>query len=203
MLKKVVSGIAAGLCISLGGAVFLSAENKVVGAVAFTIGLLSICYYGLSLYTGKVGYLFEKHDGEAFAVLLYGLLGNLIATVCGGLLLRFSLPAMAGKAEAVCAAKLEKDALTVFLLGAFCGILVYIAVDLFRDRKTVLGILIGIPVFILCGFEHSIADMFYLAAAGQFTLRALVFVLLVIAGNSAGALIFDRLLFFAGAKEKK
>ena len=201
MLKKTLSGIAAGLCISLGGTVFLAAENKTVGAVAFTIGLLSICYYGLSLYTGKVGYLFEKHDGEAFSVLFLGLLGNLIGTAACGLLLRVCLPAVAEKAETVCAAKLEKDALTVFLLGCFCGILVYIAVNLYRDKKTVLGILIGIPVFILSGFEHSVADMFYLAAAGQFTLRALVFVLLVIAGNSVGALVFDRLLAGAGVKK--
>ena len=201
MLKKTVSGIAAGLCISLGGAVFLSAENKVVGAVAFTIGLLSICYYGLSLYTGKVGYLFEKHDKEAFSVLFLGLLGNFIGTAVCGLIMRHILPAVAQKAESICAAKLEKDALSVFLLGAFCGVLVYIAVNLFRDKKTVLGILIGIPVFILSGFEHSIADMFYMAAAGEFSLRALVFILLVIAGNSVGALVFDRLLAGAGVKK--
>ena len=201
MVKKIVSGIAAGLCISLGGAVFLAAENKVVGAVAFTIGLLSICYYGLSLYTGKVGYLFEKHDKEAFSVLFLGLLGNFIGTAVCGLIMRHILPAVAQKAECICAAKLEKDALTVFLLGAFCGILVYIAVNLFRDKKTVLGILIGIPVFILSGFEHSIADMFYMAAAGEFSLRALVFILLVIAGNSVGALVFDRLLAGAGVKK--
>ena len=89
----------------------------------------------------------------------------------------------------------------MFLLGCFCGILVYVAVNLFRDKKTVLGILIGIPVFILSGFEHSIADMFYMAAAGEFSLRALVFILLVIAGNSAGALVFDRLLHFSGVKK--
>ena len=88
MLKKTLSGVTAGLLISIGGAVFLSAENKVVGAVAFTIGLLSICYYGLSLYTGKVGYLFEKHDKEALSVLFLGLLGNLIGSVCSGLLVQ-------------------------------------------------------------------------------------------------------------------
>ena len=201
MLKKTLSGVTAGLLISIGGAVFLSAENKVVGAVAITIGLLSICYYGLSLYTGKVGYLFEKHDKEALSVLFLGLLGNLIGSVCSGLLVQICLPQAVEKAKTICAAKLEKDLLPVFLLGAFCGILVYVAVNLYRDKKTVLGILIGIPVFILCGFEHSIADMFYLAAAGQFTLRALVFVLIVLAGNSAGALVFDRLLAGSGAKK--
>ena len=85
--------------------------------------------------------------------------------------------------------------------GAFCGMLVYIAVNLFRDKKTPLGILIGIPVFILSGFEHSIADAFYFAAAGICSGKAILFILLVILGNSIGALIFDRLLFFAGLKK--
>jgi len=201
MLKKIASGFTAGLAISIGGTVFLSCENKVVGAVAFTIGLLSICYYGLSLYTGKVGYLFDKHDKEAFSVLFLGLLGNFLGTLVCGLIMRKILPAVGEKAAAVCAPKLEKDLLTVFLLACFCGILVYIAVNLFRDKKTVLGILIGIPVFILSGFEHSIADMFYMAAAGEFTLRALVFILTVIAGNSVGALVFDRLLAASGVKK--
>ena len=171
MLRKIISGITAGLLIGIGGTVFLACENKVVGAVAFTIGLLSICYYGLSLYTGKIGYMFAKHDGEAWAVLLLGLLGNLIGALVTGLLIREALPAIGEKAAALGTAKLEQTALQTLVRACFCGILVYVAVNLFRDKKTVLGILIGIPVFILSGFEHSVADMFYMAAAGEFSLR--------------------------------
>ena len=201
MLSKISSGICAGILISIGGSVFLACDNKYVGAVMFSVALLCICIKGYSLYTGKIGFIPEKHDKEALSVLFLGLLGNLIGSVCSGLLVQICLPQAAEKAKTICAAKLEKDLLPVFLLGAFCGILVYVAVNLYRDKKTVLGILIGIPVFILCGFEHSIADMFYLAAAGQFTLRALVFVLIVLAGNSAGALVFDRLLAGSGVKK--
>ena len=121
MLKKIASGFTAGLAISLGGTVFLSCENKVVGAVAFTIGLLSICYYGLSLYTGKVGYLFEKHDGEALSVLFLGLLGNFIGTVVCGLVMRHILPAAAEKAESICAAKLEKDSASAAQAAPWCS----------------------------------------------------------------------------------
>jgi len=46
-----------------------------------------------------------------------------------------------------------------------------------------------VPVFILAGFEHSIADMFYFCAGGQFTLEALVFILVVILGNAVGGII--------------
>ena len=198
MLKKACSGILAGLLISIGGAVFLSCENKVVGAVGFTIGLISVCYYGANLYTGRIGYLFDKHDKEALTDLVFGLLGNLIGTVCCGLLMG---PMKGEAARALCGGKLSQAPLETLLRAAFCGMLVYIAVNLFRDKKTVLGIVIGIPVFILSGFEHSIADAFYFAAAGEFTGQAALFILLVLIGNSVGALVFDRLLKGAGLKK--
>lgn len=197
MLKKIISGITAGLLIAIGGTVFLACENKVVGAVAFTIGLLSICHYGLSLYTGKIGYMFDRHDGEAWAVLLLGLLGNLIGALVTGLLIREALPTIGEKAAALGSAKLEQTALQTLIRASFCGILVYVAVNLFRDKKTVLGILIGIPVFILSGFEHSIADMFYFFAGGHFSLPVWGFLGLAVLGNSIGALVFDRLLHYS------
>ena len=197
MLKQVFSGILAGLLVSLGGAVFLSASDKTVGAVGFTIGLLSVCHYGANLYTGRVGYLFERKKG-AFPELFLGLFGNVIGTVLTGLAL-LSLKGEAAKA--LCEAKLLQPAGETLIRALFCGMLVYIAVNLFRDRKTVLGILIGIPVFILSGFEHSIADVFYFAAAGMCSGKVLLFLLIVLAGNSAGALLFDRILFYAGLKK--
>ena len=199
MLKKVCSGILAGLMISIGGAVFLSCADKTVGSVGFTIGLLGVCFYGANLYTGRIGYLFDRHDRDGIADLVFGLIGNLIGTTLCGLLLH----QMKGEAAAaVCEAKLAQTALDTVIRGAFCGMLVYIAVNLFRDKKTPLGILVGIPVFILSGFEHSIADAFYFAAAGNFSGKTLLFILLVILGNSIGALIFDRLLWAAGLKKK-
>ena len=91
MLNKIASGVCAGILISIGGSVFLSCENKVIGALLFTVALLCICYKGYSLFTGKVGYLPEKADKEAFSVLLLGLLGNAIGTVCCGFLLRVAV----------------------------------------------------------------------------------------------------------------
>ncbi|MBQ4425359.1 MAG: formate/nitrite transporter family protein [Lachnospiraceae bacterium] len=199
MLKKTCSGILAGLLISLGGTVFLSCQDKVVGSVGFTIGLLAVCFYGANLYTGRIGYLFDKHDKDGLTDLVFGLLGNLIGTVCCGLLLG---PMKGEAARALCDAKLGQAPSETLLRAAFCGMLVYIAVNLFRDKKTVLGIVIGIPVFILSGFEHSIADAFYFAAAGTFSGQAALFILLVLLGNSIGALLFDRLLKGAGLKKQ-
>ena len=96
------------------------------------------------------------------------------------------------------------------ILGALCGILVYIAVDFFKsddDKKAFNKYLIvftAIPAFILCGFEHSVADMFYFAASGQlYTGKGIVYILLVTVGNLVGAVVFHVVRKFVTAQVKK
>ncbi len=199
MLKKVLSGVQAGIMISIGGAVFLACDNKYVGAGLFTVALLTICIKGYSLYTGKIGFIPEKHDKEAFSVLLLGLLGNVLATTACGYLIRFGLPALGETAEAVCTGKLGQSFLQTLIRGFFCGVLMYVAVSVWRDKQKIVGILFCIPVFILAGFEHSIADMFYFAASGIVSLRAFAFIWTVILGNSIGGMVLP----FLGMGKKK
>ena len=193
MLKKSASGVAAGICICLGGAVFLAVENRVVGAVLFSVALLSICLKGYALFTGKVGFLPEDHSPSAVETLLLALLGNAVATILGGLLIRAALPNLGKAALALCQAKLTQPWWGTLVRGSFCGILMYLAVSTWRESKTPLGILFCIPVFILSGFEHSIADIFYFAASGHISLRAFVFIWLVILGNALGAVLLPLL----------
>ena len=56
LLPCAVRGVLAGLMISIGGYVYLGCENRVVGAVFFTVGLITITLFGFDLYTGKIGY---------------------------------------------------------------------------------------------------------------------------------------------------
>ncbi|MDO4851894.1 MAG: formate/nitrite transporter family protein [Clostridia bacterium] len=193
MLKKLCSGIAAGVCICLGGSVFLACENRIVGAVLFSVALLCICLKGYALFTGKVGYVPEAHDQESVSVLLLALLGNAIGTVAGGYLIRAALPNLGAAAETICLAKLNQVWWATLVRGCFCGVLMYLAVSTYRDNKTPLGILFCIPVFILSGFEHSIADIFYFAASGIVSLPAFGFLWLVIIGNAIGGMLLPLL----------
>ena len=188
MLKKTVSGILSGILVSIGGAVFLACENRVVGAVMFSVALLSICYMGYSLYTGKIGFMTEKHDREAFRILLFGLLGNVIGTILSGLVLKLAIPSMREAANTLAEGKLLQPWYGTLVRGFFCGILMYLAVGIFRGHKTPVGILFCIPVFILSGFEHSIADVFYFACSDVLNLKTILFILLVILGNTLGSL---------------
>ncbi len=196
ILQNFVNGILAGIMIAVGGTVFLacfgdgSMLNKTIGAFFFSIALLCICYKGYSLYTGKIGFIPEKHDGAAFSVLLWGLLGNLIATVLLGLTLRAAIPNIAGAAETICTAKLTQAWWQTLVRGIFCGILMYLAVSIFRDKKSISGILFCVPVFILAGFEHSIANMFYFGAAGMFfSLETIIYLAIVVLGNTIGGML--------------
>ena len=74
MGKKCISvfllAVLAGLAISIGGCIFLGTENKIVGALFFTVGLYIIVLNGLYLYTGKIGYLATVEDKLAYLPVL-------------------------------------------------------------------------------------------------------------------------------------
>ena len=185
---SLIDGVLAGAMVSIGGAVLLSCDNRVVGAVLFCIALLSICWFGFNLYTGKVGFLLADHSRAAMTQAFVGLLGNALGTLLFGLLIAAALPQLREAALTACEKRLTQLPWQTLLRGFFCGMLMYTAVWSFRERKTPLGILFCIPVFVLSGFEHSIADMFYFALAGLFRLQSLWFLLLVVLGNSLGGL---------------
>ena len=204
MLRKTVSGIFAGTMISIGGCVFLSCMgmNKILAACLFSVALLCICMQGYSLYTGKIGFILSDYSGDAVSTLLLGLLGNTIATLLFGIALSYAIPSLKDAALSICEAKLEQELLSTFIRSSFCGMLMYQAVSIFKNQgKNVIGILFCIPVFILSGFEHSIANMFYFAAAGIFSVDMIIYILVVILGNSAGAIFFDLPSFFKKTQE--
>ena len=81
------------------------------------------------------------------------------------------------------------DYFRIFSKGVFCGVLMFIAADYYKQKQKYLGAILAVPVFILAGFEHSIADMFYFCSAGVFTLDALAFIAVVILGNAIGGML--------------
>jgi formate/nitrite transporter FocA (FNT family) len=69
-VKTFIFGILAGISISIGGTVFLSLDNKVLGAVFFTVGLFTVCTFGFDLFTGKVCYVFDRDLPYALSVIV-------------------------------------------------------------------------------------------------------------------------------------
>ena len=193
MVKTIFGAVSAGIMIAIGGSVFLSCDSKYVGAVLFSVALLCICYLGYYLFTGKIGYLANDFSKNNILNLSVGLAFNLIVTFLLGMLISFAFPNLTEKAYIMCTAKLEQEFLITFIRAIFCGVLMYTAVEIFKEKKTPLGIIFCIPVFILCGFEHSIADMFYFGVSKIFTAKILTFELAAVLGNTVGGLILPLL----------
>lgn len=159
---------------------------KWVGAILFSIGLFTVFTFRLDLYTGKVGYAVENKPSYLVDLVVI-ILGNFV----GALIIGQMIPMPEAAEVLIVDAKLggDIDWWRVFCKGVFCGMLMFIAADYYKTQKKYLATFVCVPVFILAGFEHSIADMFYFCASGTFTLDAFLFILVVIVGNAVGGIL--------------
>ena len=193
--RTFVGGILAGISIAIGGTVFLSLENKVLGALFFTVGLFAVCTFGFNLFTGKVCYMFDQDKAYALGLPLIWL-GNLAGTFLTALAERATRvgPALAEKAQAICTVKLNDGLLSIFILSFFCNVLIWLAVEGFKNNPhpagKYLSLFFGVAVFILCGFEHCVANMYYFSVAGMWSWKTLAWVLVMTLGNAAGGVVF-------------
>lgn len=198
-VRQLVSAIIAGMLIGVGGTVFLSLQNAVVGSFLFAIGLFSIVGFQLQLFTGKIGYLIFE-EPEYLIELAITWLGNLIGTYTAACMVQNTriFQGISEKVTGIVAVKLEDKLSSIFLLAIFCGMLMFIAVDLYRNLQGAMqksiAVFIPVVVFILSGFEHVIANMFYFSLANVWNGHTLVSIFVTTLGNSLGGLFIPTYL---------
>ena len=162
MIKLLRSSIFAGIAIGTAGFGFLAsgvqteAYGSLVGAVLFSFGLLTVVGYKLKLYTGTAGFILKNEAGSLFLILL----GNIIGCFLVSMLARITPLAVQDAAQNILELRLRTGALRCGLLGIGCGFIMTTAVQ-FARQKQYLPLLFGVPLFIVCGFTHCVADAFY------------------------------------------
>ena len=162
MIKLLRSSIFAGIAIGTAGFGFLAsgvqteAYGSLVGAVLFSFGLLTVVGYKLKLYTGTAGFILKNEVGSLFLILL----GNIIGCFLVSMLARITPLAVQDAAQNILELRLRTGALRCGLLGIGCGFIMTTAVH-FARQKQYLPLLFGVPLFIVCGFTHCVADAFY------------------------------------------
>ena len=191
--KHFAKGIGGGVCIGIGGTVFLSVLDPLIGGALFSVGLFTILLFRLNLYTGKVGYIPERPLRYVFEDVLPSWLGNFAGVVllAKSMLLTHRGQALVQRAEEISAAKLSGSLLSLFILSVLCGLMVYFMVEAYRRYSrenmgsAMLYCALCVEVFLLSGFEHSIADMYFFTMAGCLS-RCLPELLLISLGNLLG-----------------
>ena len=200
MRKTIIDSILAGICISLGGVAFLKVGG-IVGAVLFSFGLITVVCYKMKLYTGVSGFVETRRDWIELPVII---VGNIVGCGLVALAIRAAIPDLVDTAHKIVESRIDKGFWNVMLLAIFCGFIMTTVVN-FARQKMWLPLLFGIPLFIMCGFVHSIADAFYYTLAllpGEWTGQTLIIYLASIIGNFIGCNLY-RTLQLAAPKQKQ
>ena len=180
MIKTLVSSILSGIMISIGTIAYLN-TTPIVGSFIFAIGLLSILYLKINLFTGKVPYM--KNYKELPSIITV-LIGNLI-----GCCTMFSFPCE--NALNIVQNKLDTQPIILFIEAMLCNILIYIAVEVNKSNDKI-TLIFAIATFIIAGFEHSIANACFIISARIFNIDVLINMLIVICGNAVGGILIHR-----------
>ena len=197
IFNLITKSILAGLLISLAGIVYLNCPDKIVGSLLFSLGLISVILLEANLFTGKIGYVNSKQSIlDSLLILVF----NLVAATIVGLIYRCGSDA----ATPIVESKLLVFSETWWLTGLKaigCGAAIYLSVEGYKKSKSLIPVILGVMTFILAGWNHCIADCFYMAA-GSSSALAIPYLLVVIVGNSIGSLLI-RLLQLGVSTDKK
>ena len=158
-----LSAILAGLCISIGCIVNLMVGGGIPGAILFTFGLITVVHYKYALYTGTAGFINEWED--LLILIWYVLLGNIGGCYIASEISTYAIPELVDKVQPIIQSRANVNEWQAFIRAIFCGFLMTTAVKFAREEKW-LPLLFAVPVFILAGFYHSIADSYYIMASG-------------------------------------
>lgn len=194
-LVHFILAILSGIAISIGGIAFLASPSKVVGSIFFAVGLFMVCTLNLNLFTGKITVaLDEKPSYILRLVVIY--IGNFLGALLVGYLLRATRLGTSLMESAVAVANTKKNDgfLSVFILGIFCNIMIYLAVYGFKNFDSpimkFMALMFGVSVFVLVGFEHCVANMFYFSFSNTWGGGAFLCLLSTTLGNIVGGLLF-------------
>ena len=188
------SAVLAGICIGIAGFGFL-ALGGVAGAVLFAFGLSAVVNYKFKLFTGFIGFIGSpKEISDALVVLL----GNIIGCLLVALMARLSPMPLQETAQKILQARLATGALKCGGLAIGCGFIMTTAVTFGRQGRW-LPLIFGVPLFIMCGFPHCIADAFYYLAVpckflGENIWNVLALYCCIVLGNSLGCNLYRIIL---------
>lgn len=176
--------IIAGFLIGMGGIIYLTLGG-IAGALFFSLGLITIVTFKFHLFTGKAGLL---TTGEITPIALFTIwCGNFVGTIFGAVAATMLSQSemIIEKATAIVATRIANPSLVNFALGAMCGLLMYVAVTGFAKTNSYLFLIMPVAFFILAGFNHCVADMFYTILGAQ-SVKEITHLIPTTLGNIAG-----------------
>lgn len=201
--------LCAGIMIGIGGTAFLIAcklfgtWGKLIGAMLFSLGIFAIVAFEMKLFTGLVSDIPEMGVKNLWKLPVC-FVGNVLGVLFTAMLVKDSAlcPTVSEQAVSVVEGKLltERWWIKGLCSAVLCGFLITLSIGAvnYAPRKrlsTTVGVLFPIIVFAFCGFDHCIANTFYLFFYG-FTGKGVLYLLACVLGNILGGVILPLCALF-------
>lgn len=217
-----IFGVLAGIYIAFGAAVATAVLSggtldpglaKILSGSVFSVGLILALILGSELFTGNIlmtiGLIYQKYSfGRVLRNWMIVYFGNLLGSLIiawlvfkSGLLVHLgSLTPIGTVAVNIAKTKLQLNFTEALCRGILCNMLVCLAVIMCIASRTlggkILGIYFPIMTFVASGYEHSVANMYFLPvglmAKGEFSCGFLTIfnnLIPVTIGNIIGGLL--------------
>ena len=193
IVKYILSSVFAGIAISIGCIVYLTSGL----AWAFPIGLFIVCTFGLNLFTGKVCFSKLK-DAPYLAVCI---IFNEIAAFSTGYIFSFCKTPLMKVAKGLVSVKYNSGYFNLIILAILCNVLIFVAVGTYFSENLLsivrlFGLYFSTVIFVLCGFEHCVANAFYFGLAREISLHSVIYLILNIIFNAVGGVFSYRIIGF-------
>lgn len=191
-IENIIKSIFGGISIGLACIVFILINNKIIGSFCFSIGLFLILTRDYNLFTGKLCFL----ERTSITELLFTWIGNAIGIILLVIFIKMTrLIELQYKVVEIISIKENDNFLSLLILSICCQFCINISVSKFKEKNLnilikLLSLFIGVFVFVICGFEHCIANMFYVFFnLNKFNLINLRIIFISTTGNIIGGII--------------
>ena len=191
IIKLIVSSALAGIAISIGGIAFLISGQ----AWMFPIGLFMVCLFELDLFTGKVSTVDRLSRVPNLIIMVAT---NMLAAMMTGEVMRYAKPTIIDMAVKICEKKMC-EGFALIPLAILCNVMIYTAVYSYNNKRSAVrmfGLYFATMIFVLCGFEHCVANAFYFALAGMVDGSAVAYLVKNAVFNAVGGILAYRLTSF-------
>ena len=184
MKRSILKALLAGILIGFGAYIYVSLfyDNRFLGACLFSLGLISIFHLQADLYTGKIGQFPRLKIKSLGLMLLFNFIGiSLLAvTILGN-------NQLVEKCMEIASKKISISIPTALIMAILCGMIIQLAVDIKKEGP--IATIMCIMLFILCGFEHCVANIFYFIGSSVFKWEYILYTAIYIIGNSCGGIL--------------
>ncbi len=205
MRKLILKSVLAGMSIAFGAIVYCICKGMgqdIIGAALFSVGILLVIEFDFKLLTSYVPKYaplgveenrakeYGKYFRNCLLVLLFNFLGAALAALIVSVTRVYDETFME-IVNSIAHHKVEDSLLSVFIMSLFCGIIIACICKAEKWKNNVGYIIVLITVFIVCGFDHVVANSFYLVLSKElFSLTGVIYFLVNFIGNFIGGFLF-------------